>query len=74
MIDARHQGQGIGRAALRPVIEHVRSRKRFARWSSPTCPDPAAPSPSTSASAFATPAGSTAAEVVLELPLDEPAT
>ena len=31
MVDARHQHKGIGRAALRLVIEHVRSKGIFSR-------------------------------------------
>ena len=29
MVDAKHQRQGIGRAAMRQVIEHVRRRGQF---------------------------------------------
>ena len=43
MIDARHQGQGIGAAALRQVIEQVRARGRFATLELSYVPGPGCP-------------------------------
>ena len=43
MIDARFQGQGIGKAALRQVIEHVRSKGIFTRFGTSFVPGPGSP-------------------------------
>ena len=44
MVDARFQGRGIGRAALRRVIEHAR-RKGFTRLQLSYVPGPGCPEP-----------------------------
>ena len=74
MIDARHQGQGIGRAALRLVIEQVRSRKRFATLETSYVPGPGCPEPFYLGLGFRHTGRLDGREVVLELPLDSPAT
>jgi len=73
MIDAGHQGQGIGRAALEQVIEHVRSRKRFAKLETSYVPGPGCPEPFYLGLGFRHTGRLDGREVVLELPLDEPA-
>ena len=45
MIDANFQGQGIGRAALLRVIEHVRAQDRFDRLELSYVPGPGSPEP-----------------------------
>ena len=55
MIDARFQGQGIGRAALLQVIEHVRAKGIFETLELSYVPGSAARNPSILASAFAIP-------------------
>jgi diamine N-acetyltransferase len=45
MVDARHQRQGIGRAALRQVIEHVRSKGAFEKLALSYVPEDGSPEP-----------------------------
>jgi len=70
MIDARHQGQGIGRVALGQVIEQVRSRKRFARLELSYVPGPGCPEPFYLGLGFRHTGRVDGDEVVLELPLE----
>jgi diamine N-acetyltransferase len=73
MIDARHQGQGIGRVALGLVIEQVRSRKRFAKLELSYVPGPGCPEPFYLGLGFRHTGRVDGQEVVLELPLTDPA-
>lgn len=45
MVDARHQGRGIGRAAMQRVLEHARARGTFRRVALSYVPGPGAPEP-----------------------------
>ena len=72
MIDARHQGQGIGRAALVRVIEHVRALKRFPKLELSYVPGPGCPEPFYLGLGFRHTGRVDGEEVVLELPLAEP--
>jgi len=69
MIDARHQGQGVGRAALGLVIEQLRSRKRFAKLELSYVPGPGCPEPFYLGLGFRHTGRVDGQEVVLELPL-----
>ena len=69
MIDARFQGRGIGRAALLHVIEHVRSRKRFASLQLSYVPDPGCPEAFYLGLGFRHTGKVDDKEIVLELPL-----
>jgi diamine N-acetyltransferase len=69
MIDARFQGQGIGRAALLRVIEQVRSRKRFASLELSYVPGPGCPEPFYLGLGFRHTGKVDGNEIVLELPL-----
>ena len=73
MIDAKHQGRGIGAAALRQVIAHARSRGRFARLELSYVPGPGCPEPFYLGLGFRHTGRVDGHEVVLELPLDESA-
>jgi len=69
MIDERHQGRGIGRAAMRRVIDHVRERGVFrALWLS-YVPGPGCPEPFYRSLGFQTTGRMEGDEIVLELPL-----
>lgn len=72
MIDAGHQRQGIGQAALGLVIEHARRRGRFARLALSYVPGPGCPEPFYLGLGFRHTGRVDGREVVLELPLDEP--
>ena len=74
MIDARHQGQGIGAAALSQVIEQVRSRGCFATLELSYVPGPGCPEPFYLGFGFRHTGRVDGSEVVLEIPLAEPAT
>ncbi len=69
MIDARHQRQGIGRAALQLVIDEVRGRGRFARLELSYVPGPGCPEPFYLGLGFRHTGRVDGKEVVLELPL-----
>ena len=69
MIDARHQGRGIGRAALRQVIEHVRAQRRFKALELSYVPGPGCPEPFYLGLGFRHTDRMDGEEVVLELPL-----
>lgn len=73
MIDAGHQGQGIGAAALGQVIEHARSRGRFAKLELSFVPGPGCPEPFYLGLGFRHTGRVDGDEVVLELPLGGPA-
>jgi diamine N-acetyltransferase len=71
MIDARHQGRGIGRAALQLVIDEVRRRKRFAKLELSYVPGPGCPEPFYLGAGFRHTGRVDGEEVVLELPLSD---
>ena len=73
MIDAGHQGQGIGRAAVGQIIEQVRSRRRFARLELSYVPGPGCPEPFYLGLGFRHTGRVDGQEVVLELPLGDSA-
>ena len=73
MIDARWQRQGIGRVALGLVIDEVRRRKRFARLETSFVPGPGCPEHFYLGLGFRHTGRLDGSEVVLELPLEEPA-
>lgn len=45
MIDARHQGRGIGRAALELILDHVRARPGATELTTACVPAPGGPRP-----------------------------
>lgn len=69
MIDASHQGRGIGAAALRLVIAHARNRGRFATLELSYVPGPGCPEPFYLGLGFRHTGRVDDDEVVLELPL-----
>ena len=69
MIDARFQGRGIGRAALRQVVEHVRAKGRFATLELSYVPGPGCPEPFYLGLGFRHTGRTDDGEVVLEIPL-----
>ena len=71
MVDARFQGQGIGRAALRLVIEHVRSKGLFKTLQLSYVPGPSCPEPFYLSLGFRHTGQMDGQEVVLALPLME---
>jgi diamine N-acetyltransferase len=71
MIDAKFQGQGIGRAALLQVIEHVRKKNLFATLELSFVPGPGCPEPFYLGLGFRHTGRVDGKEVVLELPLVE---
>jgi len=71
MIDARYQGQGIGRAALQSIIEQVRARRRFARLELSYVPGPGCPEPFYLGLGFRHTGRVDGNEVVLEYPFAE---
>lgn len=73
MIDAKFQGRGIGRAALLLVIEHVRSKNLFTSLQLSYVPGPACPEPFYLALGFRHTGRVDGDEIVLELPLADPA-
>ncbi len=70
MIDARFQERGIGRAAMRRVIEHVRAKGRFETLELSYVPGPGCPEPFYLSLGFRHTGRTDGNEVVLELPLD----
>ena len=72
MIDARHQRQGIGAAALSRVIEHVRGRGCFEKLELSYVPGPGCPERFYLGLGFRHTGRVDGTEVVLELPLREP--
>lgn len=69
MIDANHQGQGIGHAALMKVIEHVRRKGIFTTLALSYVPGPGCPEPFYLGLGFQHTGRVDEDEVVLELPL-----
>lgn len=69
MIDARFQGQGIGRAALQGVIEHVRRKGLFETLELSYVPGPGCPEPFYRSLGFRHTGRLDGNEVILELPL-----
>ena len=71
MVDARFQRQGIGRAALQLVIEHVRSKDLFKTLQLSYVPGPGCPEPFYLSLGFRHTGQMDGQEVVLALPLVE---
>jgi diamine N-acetyltransferase len=71
MIDSRFQGQGVGRAALRQVIEHVQSKGLFKTLQLSYVPGPGCPEPFYLGIGFRHTGKLDGDEVVLEFPLNE---
>jgi len=69
MIDQRFQRRGIGRAALRRVIEHVRAKGLFTALQLSYVPGPGCPEPFYKGLGFRDTGRMDGVEVVLELPL-----
>ena len=69
MIDARFQGQGIGRLALRNVINHVRSKGLFSSLVTSYIPGPGCPERFYLRAGFKHTGKVDGGELVLELPL-----
>ena len=69
MIDARFQGQGIGKVALLRVIEHVRSKGLFKTLKLSYVPGPGCPEPFYLGLGFRHTGQVDGNEIVLELPL-----
>lgn len=72
MVDARFQGRGIGRAAMRQVIDHVRAKGRFEVLELSFVPGPGSPEPFYLSLGFRHTGRVDDGEVVLELPLQSP--
>lgn len=72
MIDAQHQGLGIGREALVQVIALVRARRLFRTLELTYVPGPGCPEPFYLALGFRHTGRIDDGEVVLELPLEVP--
>lgn len=72
MIDARYQHRGIGRAALRQIIEHVRNKGRFSHLQLSYVPGPGCPEPFYLSLGFRHTGRVDEGEIVLELPLSDP--
>jgi diamine N-acetyltransferase len=70
MIDERHQGRGIGRAALRLVIEHVRSRPGQVKLRTSCVPGPHSPLGFYERCGFRRTGEFDGTEEILDLPLD----
>lgn len=73
MIDAKFQGQGIGRAALQRVIEHVRDKRLFEKLQLSYVPGPGCPEPFYLGLGFRHTGRLDGDEVILELPLGDTA-
>lgn len=69
MIDARHQGRGYGRAALRLAIAHAGAKGLFEKLELSYVPGPGCPEPFYLALGFRHTGRRDGDEVVLELPL-----
>jgi diamine N-acetyltransferase len=70
MVDARHQRQGIGRAAMRQVIDHVRRKGLFTSISISYVPGEGSPEPLYRSLGFRPTGEIDEGEVVMALPLD----
>ncbi|TDP74285.1 GNAT family N-acetyltransferase [Roseateles toxinivorans] len=71
MIDARFQGQGIGREALQLVMAHTRAKGLFKSLALSYVPGPGCPEPFYLGLGFRHTGRMDGNEVVLEIPLDE---
>jgi diamine N-acetyltransferase len=71
MIDERFQGRGIGRAALRKVIEHVRAKRIFKTLLLSYVPGPGCPEPFYLDVGFRHTGRLDGNEVILEFPFAE---
>jgi diamine N-acetyltransferase len=69
MVDARHQGRGIGRQALARVIDHVRAKGLFTSLELSYVPGPGCPEPFYLSMGFRHTGRMDGDEVVLELAL-----
>jgi diamine N-acetyltransferase len=69
MVDRRFQGQGVGRAAMAQVIEHVRGKGVFKALLTSYVPGPGCPEPFYLGLGFRHTGRMDGEEVVLELPL-----
>ena len=69
MIDAKHQGRGIGGAALEQIIEHVRAKERFASLTVSYVPGPGCPEKFYLRYGFLATGKVDEGELVLELPI-----
>lgn len=69
MVDARHQGRGIGRAALGLVVEHVTRMNRFDALELSFVPGPGSPEPFYRGLGFQPTGRVDEGEIVLALPL-----
>ena len=69
MIDSRYQGQGIGKAALLQVIEHVRSKNQFPSLATSYVPGVGCPEKFYLGLGFRHTGGFKNGEVLLDLPL-----
>lgn len=74
MVDQRFQGQGIGRAALRLVIEHARQKRIFRTLELSYVPGPGCPEPFYLGLGFRHTGRLDGGQVVLEFPLVDDAT
>lgn len=74
MIDARHQGRGVGRAALQLVIAHARTRPGQTKLRTSCVPGPHSPIAFYERCEFRRTGEFDDAEEVLELPLHAPQT
>jgi diamine N-acetyltransferase len=72
MIDAKHQGRGIGREVIRLVLEHVRSRPGIRRFYTSYVPGPGGPGPFYLGLGFVPNGEIDDGEVVVVHPLDSP--
>jgi diamine N-acetyltransferase len=70
MIDARHQRRGIGREAMRRVIEHVRTRPGVRQLYTSYVPGPGCPEPFYRGLGFVPNGEIDEGEVVMVLPLE----
>jgi len=70
MVDARHQGRGIGRAAMRQVIDHVRRKGLFRTLEVSYVPGPGCPEAFYLGLGFRHTGRRDGPEIVLERPLD----
>jgi diamine N-acetyltransferase len=69
MVDERHQGRGVGRQALRRVIDHVRAKGVFTTLELSYVPGPGCPEPFYRSLGFQPTGRMDGDEVVLELAL-----
>jgi diamine N-acetyltransferase len=74
MVDARYQGQGVGRAALQLIIDHVRRKGRFEKLSLSYVPEDGGPEAFYRSFGFLPTGEIDDGEVVMELELGGPTT